>query len=159
MYLVCFTFIKSDKDGTVEIIIDQTFNSYFKGAKLLPGYAHTVADMDNDFKQDLILVTKSPTSDKPHFEIWTIMTDRSYNKVSEYDPPSEANVYGQSLFADFGKRNFFVLFSKIIKLNVAIFKDSDGEIEHLLPACLDTECKRSVIYVRKFNDKVKSRVV
>lgn len=66
---------------------------------LFPGYAQTVADMNGDFKQDLILVTNR--LNKPHFEIWTVESDNKYTMLNEYDPP-KADIYGQSLFADFG---------------------------------------------------------
>ena len=31
------------------------------------------------------------------------------------------------------------------------FTDSDGEIEHLLPACKDSQCKQSAIFIFKNN--------
>ena len=68
--------------------------------KLKTGYAHTVASVSGDFTQDLILVTDKNTG-IPHFVVMTIQSDSSYKQTDQYDPPT-SNVYGQSLFADFG---------------------------------------------------------
>lgn len=95
---------KSNKDAKAEI--DTNFIDKFRGnmnLNLFPGYAQTVADMNNDFKQDLILVTKDNLKpDTPYFEIWTVESDFVFTKLSEYYPPESAKIYGQSLFADFG---------------------------------------------------------
>ncbi len=83
-----------------EIVLDKSFkNNFGTDIKLFPGYAQTVADMNGDFKQDLILVTNR--SNKLHFELWTVESDNKFTLQNEYDPP-EAYNYGLSLFADFG---------------------------------------------------------
>ena len=70
--------------------------------KLMSGYAQTVADMNNDYQQDLILVTDTNNKNVPHFEIFTIGQNNYYSLLEKYAPPEEAVVFGQSLFADFG---------------------------------------------------------
>jgi hypothetical protein len=86
-----------------------SFKEKFRGdLDLFPGYAQTVADMNNDFKQDLILVTKDDKSNTLKFEIWTVESDFVFTKLSEYYPPESVKIYGQSLFADFGTCIFFL---------------------------------------------------
>ena len=72
--------------------------------KLYPGYAHSIADLDNDFKQDLILTSKG--DDKiPVFKVLSTSSENKYYLLEQYSAPGTADsikIYGQSLFADFG---------------------------------------------------------
>lgn len=124
-------YITSNDQG--DLILDRNNHFDTKSLKLFEGFAQTVADMNGDFKQDLILVTHNNNQVdnlRPHFQVWTIYGDAKYYLINRYDPPVEAVVFGQSLFADF---------------------DSSGEIWHLLPACKDLNCLNSVIYLRKID--------
>lgn len=108
------------------------FNLY-NDVQLYSGYAHSIADMNNDYKPDLILTTKS-SNNEILFNILANNPDNNqYENISLYTVPNPSYIYGQSLFADF---------------------DSDGSFEHLLPACKDEKCTKSVIFIRK-NAKVK----
>jgi len=65
------------------------------------------------------------------FEEWKIDTTvgaKAYKHFDSYDAPENIKVYGQSLFADF---------------------DSDGTMEHLLPACKNEDCTESAIFIYK----------
>jgi integrin alpha FG-GAP repeat containing protein 1 len=134
-----------DGDGKVELLV-QTDNKrkfiYYKANgtsstfeqsgyknKLAVGYAHSVVDMNNDMMPDLMLTADSGGA--LQFELWTKdRFDLQYSLESVYDSPIKDSkvIYGQSLFADF---------------------DSDGKLEHLLPACRDSKCEESVIFMYK----------
>jgi hypothetical protein len=101
--------------------------------ELYVGYAHSITDLDDDFTPDLVYNAKSPASEKMIFEQWKIDTGsgaKVYKYFAEYDAPENIKFYGQSLFADF---------------------DSDGTMEHLLPACKNEDCSESAIYIYKDN--------
>lgn len=136
-----------DGDGKVDIMVQQkgsnkkiefyTFSNgylsqmslvYPTNDQLYVGYAHSIADMNDDFISDLIVTTKT-SSGSIRYQILTMdLTANQYKIIDQYSPPSDNFIYGQSLFADF---------------------DSDGSLEHLLPGCKDSNCDSSVIYVRK----------
>lgn len=111
--------------------------------ELYTGYAHSIADINNDFVPDLIITTKSSDdSNKIQFQALIInpfSNQYETNDSYSYSVPDSSYLYGQSLFADF---------------------DSDGTFEHLLPACKDSQCTRSVLFIRKdskvvFDSKIK----
>ena len=68
--------------------------------------------------------------------------------ITEYDPPTNVALYHLSTFADIGNRSIegFVVKGTIFHL------DADGELEHLLPVCMNADCSDSRIYVRDNNE-------
>lgn len=81
---------------------------------------------------DLFLTIESP--DGPKFRVYELPITK-LNLIQEYDPPPGIAIQHLSTFADI---------------------DADGELEHLLPVCMDTSCSDSRIYVRD-NNEVNSR--
>ena len=67
--------------------------------------------------------------------------------TTEYDPPSQVALYHLSAFADIGNERR----KSTDQIDFLSFTDADGELEHLLPVCMDTECRDSRIYVREYN--------
>lgn len=104
--------------------------------ELYPGYASSLTDLNNDFTPDLVMTTKDGHDGSMVFEEWVMDTNtanRDYEFYKSYGVPGGSDQmahYGQSLFADF---------------------DSDGTMEHLLPACKDQECTDSVVFIYKDN--------
>ena len=81
-----------------------------------------------------------PVHDKKMiFEEWRMGPKGKYLFNNTYNAPDPDDVvfYGQSLFADL---------------------DSDGNMEHLLPACKDRDCFISVIFVYKDNKVMYSNI-
>jgi hypothetical protein len=71
--------------------------------QLYVGYAHSIADMNDDFISDLIVTTKT-SSGSIRYQILTMdLTANQYKIIDQYSPPSDNFIYGQSLFADFGQ--------------------------------------------------------
>ncbi|XP_003222974.2 T-cell immunomodulatory protein [Anolis carolinensis] len=100
--------------------------------KMYAPHSHAFIDLTNDFTADLFLTTVS--NDKQiQFEIWENQNG-NFTKPTQKKPtyikkkPEGAVIVGQSVFADF---------------------DGDGQTEHLLPACADAACQKSVIYLTK----------
>uniref|UniRef100_A0A8C6XTL4 Integrin alpha FG-GAP repeat containing 1 n=1 Tax=Naja naja TaxID=35670 RepID=A0A8C6XTL4_NAJNA len=90
-------------------------------------HSHAFIDMNQDFTADLFLTTLSKAGEA-QFEIW-VNQDGDFAKPQNIkEKPKDAVVIGQSVFADF---------------------DGDGQTEHLLPACADAACQKSVIYLSK----------
>lgn len=83
---------------------------YPSNDQIAAGYAHSIADMNDDFIPDLIICAKSPTG-KVQFQISTINQSNQYQFLEIYPVPDDSFYYGQSLFADFG--NFILLKMKI----------------------------------------------
>ncbi|XP_034973243.2 T-cell immunomodulatory protein [Zootoca vivipara] len=95
--------------------------------KLYTPHSHAFIDLNNDFTADLFLTTLAP-SNEIQFEIW-VNQDGNFSKATHMkSKPKDVKVVGQSVFADF---------------------DGDGQTEHLLPACADSACQKSVIYLSK----------
>ncbi|XP_054856533.1 T-cell immunomodulatory protein [Eublepharis macularius] len=95
-------------------------------SKMHEPHSHAFIDLNNDFTADLFLTTES--SNRVQFETW-VNQDGNFSKPKHPDPqPAGVKVVGQSVFADF---------------------DGDGQTEHLLPACDDEACQKSVIYLSK----------
>ena len=133
--LIYFKNTKGEKTREIIKFVDEgkTTHQSTQDSKndLYIGYAHSITDLDDDFTPDLVYNAKSPDSDKMIFEEWKIDTAtraKLYKQFGSYDAPENIKFYGQSLFADF---------------------DSDGTMEHLLPACKDDKCAESAIYVYK----------
>ncbi|XP_053126320.1 T-cell immunomodulatory protein isoform X2 [Hemicordylus capensis] len=94
--------------------------------KMYTPHSHAFIDLNYDFTADLFLTTSD--SGQIQFETW-LNQDGNFSKASYIQQkPKDAVVVGQSVFADF---------------------DGDGRTEHLLPACLDAACQKSVIYLSK----------
>lgn len=84
-------------------------------------------DLNHDLVADLFLTIESPTG--PKFRVYELPITKN-NLIQEYDPPAGVAIQHLSTFADI---------------------DADGELEHLLPVCMDTKCSDSRIYVRDNN--------
>lgn len=81
--------------------------------------SHAYLDLNNDFRADLFLVTKTG------FEIWHGMAGGGFNFSETRNPAGIKNaIYGQSIFLD-------------IELN--------GNIAQVLPVCFDRACHMSAI--------------
>lgn len=136
-----------DGDGKLDLMVQQTSSSkiefytfgldgtliklpltYPSSDQLAVGYAHAIADMNHDSAADLIVTVKVSGSAIKYQVLGIDLEKNQYKMLEEYATPSDSYLYGQSLFADF---------------------DSDGHIEHLLPACKDLTCDKSAIFVRK----------
>jgi len=74
--------------------------------------------------------------------------------ITEYDPPDGIALYHLSTFADIGKKKENLFVCSGIKFFVLL--DADGEVEHILPVCMNTDCSISQIYVRD-NNKVNQK--
>lgn len=122
-------FFDSSNDELVKIKLVQLD----KNVKLKNGFAHTITDVNGDYKSDLVLVGRDIDEKIIFYVLQLNELTNKYEKTDSYSGPNDLYVYGQSLFGDF---------------------DSDGEIEHLLPCCNDQECSKSFIFIRKLN-KVK----
>lgn len=100
--------------------------------ELYHGYANSLTDLNNDLTPDLLLTAKEKGSDNTMvFEEWMIDASNSkqfYEFHASYGVPADLAHYGQSLLADL---------------------DSDGTMEHLLPACRDADCQESLLLIYK----------
>uniref|UniRef100_A0A6J0TAA7 T-cell immunomodulatory protein n=1 Tax=Pogona vitticeps TaxID=103695 RepID=A0A6J0TAA7_9SAUR len=95
--------------------------------KMYKPHSHAFIDLSNDFTADLFLTTLV-NDNQIQFEVWENQ-DGNFSKATHVkEKPKDAVVVGQSVFADF---------------------DGDGQTEHLLPACADEACQKSVIYLSK----------
>ncbi|CAF0856983.1 unnamed protein product [Didymodactylos carnosus] len=82
-----------------------------------------IVDMNHDLSADLFLTVDNRS--RPLFRVFRLpITDLSL--MMEYEAP-DAAIYHLSTFSDI---------------------DGDGELEHLLPLCIDKDCRQSKIYVR-----------
>jgi hypothetical protein len=81
----------------------------------------------------------------PKFRIYELPIAK-LTSINEYDPPAGVAIYHLSTFADIGN-------SFDTRLTHRKWKslDADGELEHLLPVCMDSLCIDSRIYVRDDN--------
>nr|XP_056718552.1 T-cell immunomodulatory protein [Euleptes europaea] len=95
-------------------------------SKMRRPHSHAFIDLSNDFTADLFLTTE--TSDGIQFQTWVNQEGNFSNATYTNQKPTDVKVVGQSVFADF---------------------DGDGQTEHLLPACDDEACRKSVIYLSK----------
>uniref|UniRef100_A0A8D0BC92 Integrin alpha FG-GAP repeat containing 1 n=1 Tax=Salvator merianae TaxID=96440 RepID=A0A8D0BC92_SALMN len=95
--------------------------------KMYIPHSHAFIDLSNDFTADLFLTTLS-SSNQIQFEIWENQEGNFSKATYVKKKPEDVEVVGQSVFADF---------------------DGDGRTELLLPACADSACQKSVIYVSK----------
>ncbi|XP_043100674.1 T-cell immunomodulatory protein isoform X2 [Puntigrus tetrazona] len=84
-------------------------------------HSNAFIDLNKDFTADLFLTTKDG------FETW-INKDGNFNQTLFVKTPENVKKLGQSAFVDF---------------------DGDGSQDHLLPVCMDTECKSSAIYLAR----------
>ena len=112
---------------------------YTLAADMSIGHAHSIADVNGDFEPDLLLTTAA-SGEETELSYETLSLNQESNQfewLESYAPPPNLKVYGQSLFADF---------------------DSDGQIEHLLPACRDLACLQSAIFVRKKDGQVIQKI-
>nr|CAG4638341.1 EOG090X03KG [Cyclestheria hislopi] len=83
-------------------------------------HSHGFLDLDGDMASDLLL-----TGSK-YFEFWQYNNSGfQWNKTIEL-PVKEASIMGQSTFSDF---------------------NSDGTMDHLVPVCVDRNCRNSTFYV------------
>jgi hypothetical protein len=73
--------------------------------------------------------------------------------INEYDPPENLTSYHLSTFADIGS-SLNDIFFKFLLFFFFYQLDADGELEHILPVCVNIDCSISQIYVRD-NNKVK----
>ncbi|XP_044283623.1 T-cell immunomodulatory protein isoform X2 [Varanus komodoensis] len=95
--------------------------------KMYKPHSHAFIDLNNDLTADLFLTTLSASS-QIQFEVW-VNKDGNFSEPAHTKmKPEDVVVVGQSAFTDF---------------------DGDGQTEHLLPACADKECQKSVIYLSK----------
>jgi integrin alpha FG-GAP repeat containing protein 1 len=90
-------------------------------------HSHAFLDINDDFQADLLLTTKDD-----RIEVWLGTDDIhqrfKFNESFPYNPEGSNNKhYGQSIYMD-------------LELN--------GNIDHLVPACADSECHESMIYVK-----------
>jgi hypothetical protein len=69
---------------------------------LYNGFAHSIADVDNNLMQDLVLTVKSANDETPIYEVWSLHSSNDYSMIDSYNAPPGLAFYGQSLFADFG---------------------------------------------------------
>lgn len=67
--------------------------------------------------------------------------------ITEYDPPLGIAIYHLSTFADIGTFSNRYFHNKSF-----VLLDADGELEHILPVCMTTDCSDSRIYVRDNNE-------
>ncbi|XP_048372130.1 T-cell immunomodulatory protein [Sphaerodactylus townsendi] len=95
-------------------------------SKMYEPHSHAFIDLNNDFTADLFLTTES--SGTIQFETWVNQEGNFSRPKKPNQKPTDVKVVGQSVFSDF---------------------DGDGQTEHLLPACDDEACHKSVIYVSK----------
>lgn len=91
-------------------------------------HSHAFIDLNGDFTADLFFTTVNPSSQQIQFEVWLNKDGNFTNTTYITKRPDDIKITGQSVFADF---------------------DGDGLQEHLLPACEDENCKKSVIYLNK----------
>lgn len=122
------------------------------------GYSHAIADMNNDYIADLIVTVKSPSEGIKYQVLEIDLVKNQYKLLEEYVTPNDSFIYGQSLFADFGQNAYFSSkffhfglsqFQSVYVFVLCFLTDSDGSLEHLLPACKDEKCEKSAIFVRK----------
>ncbi|CAF4118977.1 unnamed protein product, partial [Rotaria sp. Silwood2] len=95
--------------------------------RLRPSSTQGSVDLNNDLVADLFLTTE--TDNKIKYRIYELPITK-LTLIKEYDPPADVAIYHLSAFADI---------------------DADGELEHILPVCMDNSCSQSRIYVRDDN--------
>ncbi|XP_005802558.1 T-cell immunomodulatory protein [Xiphophorus maculatus] len=100
--------------------IQECRNDFNKSIRMRTPHSNAFIDLDKDFTADLFLTTEDG-----NFETW-LNKDGTFAKGEVVSSP--AKTIGQSSFVDF---------------------DGDGYQDHLLPACLDEACQKSVIYIAK----------
>lgn len=96
--------------------------------KMCIPHSHAFIDLNNDFTADLFLTTLSRVDSSIQFEIWENQDGNFSSSTYIKKKPEGVMMVGQSVFADF---------------------DGDGQTEVLLPACMDEDCHRSVIFLSK----------
>ncbi|CAF0965831.1 unnamed protein product [Adineta ricciae] len=92
--------------------------------RLRSGATQATVDLNHDLVADLFLTLD--VNNAPKFRIYELPIE-AFKLYKEYDPPPGVAIYHLSTFADI---------------------DADGELEHILPVCMDTSCSKSQIYVR-----------
>ncbi|CAF0803870.1 unnamed protein product [Rotaria sordida] len=95
---------------------------------LYPNSTQATVDLNNDLVADLFLTINH--KNKPKFRVYELPITQM-TLITEYDPPSNIAIYHLSTFADI---------------------DADGELEHILPVCMNFDCSDSRIYVRDNNE-------
>ncbi|CAF2148938.1 unnamed protein product [Rotaria magnacalcarata] len=95
--------------------------------KLRPRSTQASADLNNDLVADLFLTIE--TNNHTKYRIYELPITK-LTLIREYDPPPGVAIHHLSTFADI---------------------DADGELEHILPVCMDPNCSDSRIYVRDDN--------
>ncbi|CAF1375695.1 unnamed protein product [Rotaria sordida] len=95
--------------------------------RLRPSSTQGSVDLNHDLIADLFLTIE--TDNKIKYRIHELPITK-LTLIKEYDPPPRVAIYHLSVFADI---------------------DADGELEHILPVCMDTSCSQSRIYVRDDN--------
>lgn len=98
---------------------------------------------------DLFLTLNS--NNKPKFRLHRLPIS-NMTRILEYDPPEGVALYHLSTFADIGERGNTFPSGRTVLFGL----DADGELEHILPVCMDNDCSISQIYVRD-NNQVKSK--
>jgi hypothetical protein len=82
---------------------------YHLESKFNIGYAHSITDINDDFQSDLILTTNE--DNKIVFKVLSLdVFGKQYALNESYNAPENCAIYGQSLFADFGRINFLKYF-------------------------------------------------
>ncbi|CAF3722685.1 unnamed protein product [Rotaria sp. Silwood1] len=95
---------------------------------LFPSSTQATVDLNNDLVADLFLTIKH--KNRPKFRVYELPITKM-TLITEYDPPPNIAIYHLSTFADI---------------------DADGELEHILPVCMNIDCSDSRIYVRDNNE-------
>ena len=149
-------FLSSSKNRTILNFIRLTS---VKG-RLLPHSTQATVDLTNDLVAGKITMnathphTLSRTLDlfltidhqsRPVYQIHRLPITQ-LELIKEYDPPSQVALYHLSAFADIGNDGVI----RIDPIMLSFFlSDGDGQLEHLLPVCMDADCLDSRIYVRE----------
>ncbi|XP_038068016.1 T-cell immunomodulatory protein-like isoform X2 [Patiria miniata] len=122
-----WTFNDTDNHDFVSIPLDGP------SAPLQIPNSNAFLDLTGNYAADLF-VTSLDENDitKSQFEIWQLLAGEpdAWKMQQPYSPPElqgKAVQLGQSSFADM---------------------NADGKIDHVLPVCLDSECRKSLIYMR-----------
>ncbi|UJR14976.1 hypothetical protein I4U23_001955 [Adineta vaga] len=92
--------------------------------RLRPSATQATVDLNHDLVADLFLTLDVNNALK--FRIYELPIT-NFKLYKEYDPPPGVAIYHLSTFADI---------------------DADGDLEHILPVCMDIGCSKSQIYVR-----------
>ncbi|CAF3952391.1 unnamed protein product [Rotaria magnacalcarata] len=94
---------------------------------LFPSSTQATVDLNHDLVADLFLTINH--NNKPKFRLYELPITKM-TLIVEYDPPDDVAICHLSTFADI---------------------DADGELEHILPVCMNFDCSDSRIYVRDNN--------